>query len=57
MMAELTNVSFAIFLDQNGANQPDAITCLSSNHFSHFIKLFKSDERKNSGIISVDGCK
>lgn len=55
-MIELTTVSLSFF-DENGTNQPDLLSFLPSQRFSHFIELFESDEGKNGGIISVDSCK
>jgi hypothetical protein len=57
MVTELTNVSFTIFSTKNGANQADALTFLLLLNACHFNELFESDEGKNGGIISVDGCK
>ena len=57
MVIELRNVSFTIFSTKNGANQADALTFLLLLNACHFNELFESDEGKNGGIISVNGCE
>lgn len=57
VMTELVNVSVLLLFRLNRCKSTDALTFLPSQRFSHCVQIIESDEIKNSGIITVDGCE
>ncbi len=51
------NVSVLLCFRFNRGKSTDELTFLPSLRFSHCVQIIEIDEVKNSGIISVDGCK